>query len=252
MPRYKITIEYDGTGLAGWQFQPEMYSVQEALENALLQLTAEKAEVFGSGRTDAGVHALGQVAHFDLEKEWDAFRLHQGMNFYLRVDEKLPTPMQIAVVKVEVAASDFESRFHAKKRFYEYRIINRRSHLALDQNRAWGVPEELDAAKMHEAAQLLIGNHDYSTFRSSACQSKSPVKSIDAINVTRMGDEILLTINARSFLHHQVRNITGSLKMVGQGKWSIADFAAAFAAKDRRAGGVTAPAQGLYFVRVEY
>lgn len=249
---YKLTIEYDGTGLAGWQRQPDFYSVQEALENAVTKISGEKPNVFCAGRTDAGVHALAQVAHFGLEKEWDVFKLFEGINYYIRGDERLPIPMQVAVVKVEKAAEDFHARFNAKRRYYRYRIINRRGHLALDQNRAWCVPEKLDEDKMQEAAKLLLGKHDFTSFRSTDCQSKSPVKTLDFLEVKRNGDEIDISCNAVSFLHHQVRNMVGSLKLVGTGKWQVADIQKALDAKDRRAAGPTAPAQGLYFVKVEY
>jgi tRNA pseudouridine38-40 synthase len=249
---YKITIEYDGTGLAGWQKQPDFYSVQQALEGALEKFSGVKADVFCAGRTDAGVHALGQVAHFGLEKEWDCFRIFEALNFYLRGDARLIIPNQIAVVKVEKAESDFHARFSAKQRYYHYRIINRRGHLALEQNRAWCVHEYLDADKMQEAAKLLLGKHDFTSFRSSDCQSKNPVKTLDVLEVTRNGAEIDVKCNAVSFLHHQVRNIVGTLKLVGTGKWQVEDVQKALDARDRRAAGPTAPAQGLYFVKVDY
>ena len=252
MPRYKITIEYDGTSLAGWQAQKEQYSVQEAIETAIFKSSGERVQVVGSGRTDAGVHALGQVAHFDLAKDWDEFRIKEAVNFHLRDDEKLPVPRQVAILAAEKASDDFHARFSATSRHYVYRIINRREHLALDQNRAWGVPEKLDLDAMQKAAKLLFGLHDFSSFRSSECQSKSPVKTLDEIRYEASGEYILVHVNARSFLHHMVRNLVGTLRLIGNGKWTEADLLKALEAKDRRAGGETAPAQGLYLTRVEY
>jgi tRNA pseudouridine38-40 synthase len=249
---YKITIEYDGTGLAGWQRQPIFYSVQAALENAVEKFCGSRVNVYCAGRTDAGVHALAQVAHFGVEKELDPFRLFEGLNFHLRADPKLPIPNQIAVIKAEKEATDFHARFSAKRRYYHYRIINRRGHLALEQNRAWCVHEKLDVKKMQKAADLLVGLHDFTSFRSTDCQSKNPVKTLDSLQVTRNGDEVDIKCHATSFLHHQVRNIVGSFKLVGTGKWEVADVQKALDARDRRAAGPTAPAQGLYFVKVEY
>jgi tRNA pseudouridine38-40 synthase len=250
--RYKITIEYDGTGLAGWQAQNDVYSVQEALVNAINKATQQEVDVIAAGRTDAGVHAYGQVAHFELEKEWDEFRLKEALNFYLRDDLKLPVREQVAVISAEKVSDDFHARFSAKKRHYIYRITNRRAHLALDGMRSWCVHEQLDAEKMHKAAQLLVGLHDFTTLRSTECQAKSPVKTLDYINISRKGDLIEVELNAQSFLHHMVRNIVGTLRRIGNGKWQESDLLAALDAKDRRAGGETAPAHGLYFVKVDY
>lgn len=252
MPRYKLTIEYDGTGLAGWQKQPDRYSVQQAVESALANFCGAETPTICAGRTDAGVHAYGQVAHFDLEKDWDMFRVSEGVNFYLRGDARLPVPMQVAIVKVEKVADDFNARFSATRRYYRYRIVNRRGHLALDNMRAWCVPEKMDVAAMQEAANILIGRHDFTSFRSSDCQSKSPVKTLDELKITKEGEEITITCNALSFLHHQVRNMVGSLKYVGTGKWQVSDMQKALDARDRAAAGPTAPAQGLYFVKVDY
>ena len=252
MPRYKITIEYDGTGLAGWQAQPEKYSVQEALEAALHKFCGEQAEVIGAGRTDAGVHAYNMAAHFEVVKELDASKVAEGLNFYLRKDSKLPVPYQISVTGAGLAEADFHARFNAKMRYYEYKIVNRRGHLALDNLRAWAVHEKMDAEKMHDAAQILVGRHDWSSFRSSECQAKDPVKSLAAISVERQGENIIIKCNGISFLHHQVRNIVGTLKYVGIGKWTKDDLQRILAAKDRTKAGPTAPAQGLYFVKVEY
>lgn len=253
MPRFKITIEYDGTGLAGWQAQNDHYSVQAALQNALSKAgNGQVVEVYGSGRTDAGVHATAQIAHFDIEGEWAPFRIKEAANFYLKQDERLPHRAQISIVAAEVAEAEFHARFNATKRHYLYRVINRREHLALDGNRAWNIPEKLDVEKMHDAAQVLIGNHDFTSLRSTECQSKSPVKTLDFIDIKRVGDLIEYRLSARSFLHHQVRNIVGTLRLVGNGKWDKANLTAALEAKDRRAAGETAPAQGLYLIRVDY
>lgn len=252
MPRYKLTIEYDGTGLYGWQAQKEFYSVQAALEAALLKATEKQIEVFGSGRTDAGVHATAQIAHVDIEAEWDEFRLKEAINFYLRQDEKLPIARQVVVLKAEKAQDEFNARFDAKRRSYIYRIINRREHLALEQARAWHVPEILDAEKMNKAAQVLVGQHDFTSFRSTECQAKSPVKTLEKIEVIRSGELIEIKVSARSFLHHQVRNIAGSLRLIGNGKWQESDLKAALEAKDRTKAGETAPAHALYLVKVDY
>lgn len=252
MVRYKITIEYDGTGLAGWQRQDEVYSVQESLQNALFKFSQEEVNIQCAGRTDAGVHAFGQVAHFDLQKDWEAFRVQDAMNNFLRDDLRLPHAGQVAVIDCEKVDDDFNARFSAKKRYYKYRIVNRRAHLAIDANRAWCVYEKLDAEAMHEAAQILVGHHDFSSFRAAACQAKSPVKTIDKIEVKRIGDEIFIDVEAQSFLHHQIRNFAGSLKLVGLGKWAKADLQKALDAKDRAVSGATAASCGLYFVKVDY
>ncbi len=245
MPRYKLTIEYAGTPYVGWQIQDNGPSVQGALTDAVAAFTGERAAVQGAGRTDTGVHALGQVAHVDLTKDWDDDRVRDALNFHLR-------PRPIAVLNAEHAAPDFDARFSAIKRHYLYRISNRRADLALDVNRAWRVPRPLDTAAMHAAAQLLIGRHDFTTFRAAECQAKSPVKTLDTLDVARDGDDVRVITSARSFLHHQVRSMVGSLVHVGEGKWSAADLAAALAARDRAACGQVAPPHGLYLVRVEY
>ncbi len=252
MPRYKLTIEYDGTALAGWQAQNHQYSVQEALQAALFKATGEEVEVFGSGRTDAGVHALAQIAHCDVTADWEEFRLKEAVNFYLRQDEKLPVPRQVAVLKAEITAAEFNARFNAAKRHYIYRVINRREHLALEQARAWQIVEPLDVTKMQNTAQVLIGQHDFTSFRSTECQAKSPVKTMEKIEIQRLGELIEFKFSARSFLHHQVRNVVGTLRLTGNGKWQEKDLKKALDAKDRRAAGETAPAQGLYLVGVDY
>jgi tRNA pseudouridine38-40 synthase len=215
------------------------------LADAIAAFAGERVTVSGAGRTDAGVHALGQVAHVDLTKEWDNDTVRDAINFHLR-------PRPVAVLSAEQVAADFDARFSARKRHYLYRIANRRADLTLDQNRVWRVPRPLDSAAMHEAAQFLIGRHDFTTFRAAECQAKSPVKTLDRLNVTRDGDELRIAASARSFLHHQVRSMVGSLVHVGEGKWRAADLAGALAARDRTACGQVAPPHGLYLVRVEY
>jgi tRNA pseudouridine38-40 synthase len=245
MPRYKLTIEYDGTPFVGWQAQDNGVSVQGVVTAAIAAFAGERAAVGAAGRTDAGVHALGQVAHLDLAKDCDSETVRDAVNFHLR-------PQPVAVLAVERAAPDFDARFSAVKRHYLYRIINRRADLTLEQNRAWRVPRPLDAQAMHRAAQRLIGRHDFTTFRSTECQAKSPVKTLDRLDVARDGDEIRIAAAARSFLQHQVRSMVGSLVHVGEGKWSADDLASALAARDRAACGQVAPPHGLYLVRVDY
>ncbi|HXP03570.1 MAG TPA: tRNA pseudouridine(38-40) synthase TruA [Stellaceae bacterium] len=245
MPRYKLTIEYDGTGLVGWQRQPNGPSVQAALEDAIAKFCGETVRVHGAGRTDAGVHALAQVAHLDLAREHPPDTIRSALNHFLR-------PVPISVLRVEPVAPDFDARRSAMGRVYRYRILNRRPPPMLDRMRVWHVAPPLDLAAMRAGAGHLIGRHDFSTFRDSLCQAKSPVKTLDALEVTREGDEIHIEARARSFLHHQVRNMAGTLKLVGLGQWSPDDVATALAARDRRAGGPTAPAEGLYLVEVTY
>jgi tRNA pseudouridine38-40 synthase len=245
MPRYKLTIEYDGTPFVGWQVQENGPSVAAAIAEAVAKFADEKVNVFGAGRTDSGVHALGQVAHIDLAKEWDTDTIRDALNAHLRPDP-------IAILTVERVADDFDARFSAKARHYLYRIANRRADLALDRDRAWRLVKPLDAAAMHEAAQRLVGHHDFTTFRSVECQAKSPVKTLDRLDVSREGDEIRIRTSARSFLHNQVRSMVGSLALVGEGKWSADDLGRALDRKSRAACGPVAPASGLYLVRVEY
>ena len=245
MPRYKLTIEYDGTPYVGWQAQDNGVSVQGVLGDAIAAFAGERVAVQGAGRTDAGVHALGQVAHADLAKDWDSDTVRDAINFHLR-------PQPIAVLAAEQAAADFDARFSATKRHYLYRIVNRRADLALDDRRAWRVPRPLDTAAMHAAAQKLVGKHDFTTFRATECQAKSPVKTLDQLDVAHDGDDVRISAVARSFLHHQVRSMVGSLVHVGEGKWSADHLAAALAARDRAACGQVAPPHGLYLVRVEY
>jgi tRNA pseudouridine38-40 synthase len=245
MPRYKLTIEYDGTPFVGWQVQGNGLSVQGLLADAMLAFTGKRAAVGGAGRTDAGVHALGQVAHVDLAKDWPPDTVRDALNAHLR-------PHPIAVLLAERVDDTFDARFSAIRRHYRYRIVNRRADLALDAQRAWRIPRPLDAAAMHDAAQRLTGRHDFTTFRSTECQAKSPVKTLDRLDATRDGDEVNVIAVARSFLHNQVRSMVGSLVHVGEGKWSADALAAALAARDRTACGQVAPPQGLYLVRVEY
>jgi tRNA pseudouridine38-40 synthase len=245
MPRYAITIEYDGTGFVGWQMQENGPSIQAALGEALAALTGREVQVFGAGRTDAGVHALGQVAHFDLTRDWAEDKLRDGLNFHLK-------PAAIAVLEARLVADEFDARFSATARTYLYRILNRRAPLALDRDRVWHVGPKLEPQAMHDAAQCLTGQHDFTTFRAVQCQAKSPVKTLDEITVSRNGEEIATTVKARSFLHHQVRSIVGSLKLVGTGKWSAVELERALKARHRSACGQVAPAHGLYLVAVDY
>jgi len=245
MPRYKLIIEYDGAPFAGWQVQADQLTVQGVLTAAIEALSGERTLVQGAGRTDAGVHARGQVAHVDLSKEWDADTVRDALNAHLR-------PHPVAVLSAEPVADHFNARTSAVKRRYVYRIINRRADLTLDAGRAWRVPRPLDCAAMHAAAQRLVGKHDFTTFRSTECQAKSPVKTLDVLNVARDGEEVDVTAIARSFLHNQVRSMVGSLVAVGEGKWSSDDLAKALVARDRTTCGTVAPPDGLYLMKVEY
>ena len=243
--RFKITLEYDGGPYVGWQAQENGPSVQEALEKAIKGFSGEDVRVTGAGRTDAGVHALAQVAHFDLKKEITPLKLTAALNAHLREDA-------VAVVRAEKADADFHARFSAKKRHYLYRILNRRAPAVLDKGKVWHVAKALDHEAMHEAAGNLIGKHDFTTFRSVQCQAESPVKTLDELTVSRAGEEIHFHAAARSFLHHQVRSMVGTLKLVGEGKWRAADVTKALKAKDRAALGFNAPPEGLYLTRVDY
>ncbi|HEX3938824.1 MAG TPA: tRNA pseudouridine(38-40) synthase TruA [Xanthobacteraceae bacterium] len=245
MPRYKLTIEYDGTPFIGWQAQDSGVSVQGVLTEAIADFAGEPVTVYGAGRTDTGVHALGQVAHIDLAKNWDTDNVRDAINFHLR-------PQPVAVLAAEKVTAEFDARFSAVNRHYLYRLVNRRADLTLDLNRVWRVPRPLDAAAMHAAAQRLIGKHDFTTFRSTECQAKSPVKTLDRLDVTRDSDELRIIAVARSFLQHQVRSMVGSLVHVGEGKWSAGDLSAVLAARDRTRCGQVAPPHGLYLVRVDY
>jgi tRNA pseudouridine38-40 synthase len=245
MPRYRVTLEYDGTPFVGWQVQALGRSVQGRLGEAIQKFCGETVQLKGAGRTDAGVHALGQVAHFDLEREWPPDTVRAAVNFHLKPDP-------IVVLDCAIVAPDFDARFSAVGRHYRYRILSRPAPPALDNDRVWWVPQALCTESMRAAAGVLVGRHDFTTFRAAACQAKSPVKTLDRFGVTTAGSEIIIEASARSFLHNQVRSMVGSLKLVGEGKWSAADLAAALAAQDRAACGPVAPARGLYLVRVDY
>ncbi len=245
MPRYRLTIEYCGAGLVGWQRQANGLSVQQALETAIHDFCGANVRVFGAGRTDAGVHALAQIAHVDLLREAAPEVIRNAVNHHLR-------PHAISVIAVEPASPDFDARHSASGRHYRYRILNRRAAPALERGRVWHVAPPLDLGAMQEGARHLVGHHDFTTFRDSLCQALSPVKTLDALDLARVGEEIHIEARARSFLHHQVRNMAGTLKLVGLGRWSPGDVARALAARDRRAGGPTAPADGLTLVGVRY
>jgi tRNA pseudouridine38-40 synthase len=245
MPRYKLTIEYDGEPFVGWQRQANGLSVQEVLEQAVKAFTGETVAAAGAGRTDAGVHALGQVAHVDLAKAWPVDTARAALNDHLR-------PHPVSILGAEIVDDAFHARFSAIERRYLYRIVNRRSGLALDRGRAWHIARPLDVAAMRNAASLLLGHHDFTSFRDVNCQARSPVKTLDVLDVSRHGDEIVVEARARSFLHRQVRTMVGTLKQVGEGRWQPADVAATLAARDRSAAGATAPAAGLYLAGVLY
>jgi tRNA pseudouridine38-40 synthase len=245
MPRYRLTIEYDGTPFAGWQVQAAGLTVQGTLTDAVEALSGERVLVQGAGRTDAGVHARGQVAHIDLAKDWDTDTVRDALNAHLR-------PHPIAVLSAERAADDFNARTSAIRRHYLYRIVNRRPDLTVDLGHAWRVPRLLDVAAMQAAAQQLVGKHDFTTFRSTECQAKSPVKTLDRLDVERERDTVVIAASARSFLHNQVRSMVGSLVLVGEGKWKPDDLGRALAARNRAACGPVAPPDGLYLMRVDY
>ncbi|MBY0509468.1 MAG: tRNA pseudouridine(38-40) synthase TruA [Rhodospirillaceae bacterium] len=245
MPRFKLTIEYDGTPFVGWQRQDNGPSVQGVLEAAVRGYCQVDALVQGAGRTDAGVHALGQVAHVDLPRDDRPEVVANALNAHLR-------PHPVAVLKAEKVSEEFHARFSATERAYVYRIINRRAPAVLEINHAWWVSVPLNAAAMHAAAQVFIGKHDFSSFRAAECQADSPVKTLDEMTVSQEGDLISITTRARSFLHHQVRNFVGTLKFVGEGKWTAADVKRVLEARDRAAAGPTAPPDGLYLTHVKY
>jgi tRNA pseudouridine38-40 synthase len=245
MPRYKLILEYDGTPFSGWQRQAGAPSVQQVVEEAISKMSGETVTIQAAGRTDSGVHALGQVASFDLGREWDPFRIREALNFHTK-------PYPVAIVDCAAVPDEFEARFSATSRHYEYRILNRRGRPALDEHRVWHCPMTLDAEPMHEAAQLILGKHDFTTFRAAECQAKSPLKTLDRLDVSREGETIVVRTSARSFLHSQVRSMVGSLKLVGEGKWSPRQFRAALDAADRSRCGPLAPPDGLFLVRVDY
>jgi tRNA pseudouridine38-40 synthase len=250
MPRFALTLEYDGGPFMGLQRQPHGPSVQQAIEEAAFAVTGETVTLAAAGRTDAGVHALAMRAHFDLARPFDPFRMMEALNAKVK-------PAPIAVTACGVVAEDWHARFSCTGRAYLYRIANRRAPLTIERGQAWRITRPLDADAMHQAAQLLVGLHDFTTFRSVHCQSKSPVKTLDRLVVRRApgpfgGDHVLIEAAARSFLHHQVRSIVGCLALVGQGQWTARDLADALAAKDRSALGLNAPPEGLYFVAATY
>lgn len=245
--RYKITIEYEGTNLLGWQKQNEGGSAQFYLEEALKGFSHQTIDIFGAGRTDAGVHALGQVAHFDLETSMDLFHLREAFNARLRI---LEAP--VSVIEIEKTSPDFHARFSAKGRGYIYRILNRRAPTVLLSNRVWTVGYPLDVEKMRKGAKYLLGNHDFSSFRGAGCQALSPIKTLDKLDIIQNGAEIDFIVEARSFLYHQVRNMVGTLKSVGDGKFAPEDVKIILEAKNRAVAGATAPACGLYLSKVMY
>jgi len=245
MPRYAITIEYDGTPFVGWQIQANGASVQGSLVDAIAKFSGETVRIQGAGRTDAGVHALGQVAHFDLTKEWLPDKIRDAANYHLR-------PNPVAVTACHQVTDEFDARFTATARNYLYRILSRRAPPVLDNYRVWHVPRPLDVKQMQEAANLLVGRYDFTTFRAAHCQAKSPVRTLDHFNVEAHGEEIHVSASARAFLHNQVRSMVGCLKAVGEGRWTLNDFAAARDACDRSRCAAVAPAAGLYLIRVDY
>jgi tRNA pseudouridine38-40 synthase len=245
MTRFALTIEYDGTPFIGWQRQPDGPSVQQSIETAIKKTSSVETQVHAAGRTDAGVHALGMRAHFDLDTQLTPFRLAGALNAHLR-------PAPISILDCRIVPNDWHSRFSCIGRAYEYRIVNRRAPLAVERNRAWQVIQKLDADAMHDAAQLLVGLHDFTTFRSAHCQSESPIKTLDRLDVRREGEHVIVEAAARSFLHHQVRSMVGSLAAVGTGRWSARDLKASLEAKDRNELAHNAPPEGLYFVTAVY
>lgn len=248
MPRYKLTIEYNGMPYRGWQKQEGLPTVQEAIEKAMSQFAQHEVTVFAAGRTDAGVHARGQVIHVDFEKPWQTYKIMEATNGLLKLEGH-----PISVLQVEEAADDFDARFSAKYRLYKYRIINRRAPLTVDLERAMWVRFPLDVDAMHEAAQELVGEHDFTTFRSTDCQAKSPIRTLDKLDVNRVSEtEIEIIAEARAFLHNQIRSFAGTLRLVGDGKWSRQDLIDALHAKDRTRCGPVAVPYGLYFMKVGY
>ena len=247
MPRFRLDIEYDGGPYAGWQRQADQPSVQAAIEQAVEKFSGETISLRGAGRTDAGVHATGQVAHVDLGRDWRPDTVRDALNAHLSQAGE-----RVAIVGVSAVPDDFDARFSALARHYLYRISNRRAPPALEKGKVWWVPRRLDAEAMREAAQVLVGRHDFTTFRSAQCQANSPLRTLDRLDVTRDGDVIEIRASARSFLHNQVRSMVGSLKRVGEGAWTISDLKAALDARDRAACGQVAPPDGLFLIRVDY
>lgn len=247
MPRFRLDIEYDGSQFAGWQHQADQPSVQQAIEQAIGKFCGEDLRIRAAGRTDAGVHATAQVAHVDLAKAWSGDKVRDAVNAHLQA-----AGARIAILKAAVVPDDFDARFSATGRHYLYRILNRRAPAALEKGKVWWVPKRLDAEAMHAAAKVLLGKHDFTTFRSTQCQAESPVRTLDRLDVGRNGDFIEVRTSARSFLHNQVRSMVGSLRRVGDGSWGAADLKAALEARDRAACGQVAPPDGLFLVGVDY
>ena len=245
MTRWKLTLEYDGSGFCGWQKQAHGQTVQQTLEEAIYKFSGESVNLHVAGRTDAGVHALGQVAHFDLEKAFLASTVRDAINAYVR-------PHRVTVLSAEDVLPDFHARFSARARSYRYTVVNRHAPLALMEGRAWRVGRPLALEPMQDAAKILLGKHDFSTFRAANCQANSPLRTLDRMDITQEGEIFTFSTKARSFLYHQVRNMVGTLVLVGTGRWSVEAFQTAFEAHDRTKGGPTAPAQGLCFLKVEY
>lgn len=247
MPRYRLDIEYDGTAYAGWQRQADQQTVQGAIERAVLRFSGEEISLRAAGRTDAGVHATGQVAHVNLTAEWRADVVRDALNAHMKMERET-----VSIISASLVSEDFDARFSATGRRYLYRIVNRRAPLALERNRAWWVPKALDADAMHEAAKMLLGRHDFTTFRSAQCQANSPLRTLELLDVQRHGEVIEIRAAARSFLHNQVRSMVGTLKRVGEGAWTADDVKAALEAKDRAACASMAPPDGLYLTGVDY
>jgi tRNA pseudouridine38-40 synthase len=245
VPRYKLTVEYDGQPFVGWQMQDNGPSVQGVLTASVERFCGHAVSIQGAGRTDAGVHALGQVCHVDLQKDWDVDTVRDAINAHLR-------PHPVAILAAERVGESFDARFSAIKRHYLYRIINRRADLTVERGRAWRISKPLDSAAMHRAAQRLVGHHDFTTFRAAECQAKSPVKTLDQLDVNRVREDIHIVASARSFLHSQVRSMVGALALVGEGKWSADDLSIALVRRDRAACAPVAPPDGLYLVKVDY
>jgi tRNA pseudouridine38-40 synthase len=247
MPRFRLDIEYDGAAYAGWQRQADQPSVQQAIEQAIAKFSGDVISLRGAGRTDAGVHAIGQVAHADLSKDWTGDKVRDAINAHLQMAGE-----RVSILSASPVSDDFDARFSALGRHYLYRIVNRRAPPALDMGKVWWVPKKLDTEAMHEAAKVLLGRHDFTTFRSTQCQANSPVRTLERLDVSRNGESIEIRASARSFLHNQVRSIAGSLKRVGDGGWTARDLKAALEARDRAACGQVAPPDGLYLIKVDY
>lgn len=247
MPRFKLLVEYDGTPYCGWQRQDNGPSVQGAIEKAILSMSGETITLKAAGRTDSGVHAYGQVCHVDLSRDWKPETLANALNAYLAMENE-----KVSIISTERVPEDFDARFSATKRHYLYRIISRPAPIAIEANRAWHIRKPLDHLAMHDAAQVLVGYHDFTTFRSTHCQARNPNRTIERIEVARDGERIEISVSAQSFLHNQIRSFAGTLKMVGEGKWTKGDVIDALAARDRTRCGPVAPPHGLYFMKVDY